>query len=63
MCSYVLYMCSYVDFLITQAWFHFSLWFQRRRFKCKTLHKTTMTDGDGCQVMAIPHMTLQIKQT
>ena len=41
-----------------QVWFLLVLWFQRRRLKFNSLRTSTMTDGHGRQVMAIPHMTL-----
>jgi hypothetical protein len=36
-----------------QVWFNMVQGFQRRRFKCESLRRTT---DDGCQVMAKAHM-------
>jgi hypothetical protein len=38
-----------------QVWFNLVQRFQRRRFKCESLRRTT-DDDDGCQVMAKAHM-------
>jgi hypothetical protein len=42
-----------------QVWFNLVQGFQRRRFKCESLRRTTdgrMMMDDGCQVMAKAHM-------
>ena len=37
-----------------QVWFNLVQGFQRKRFKCESLRRTT--DADGCQVMTKAHM-------
>ena len=49
----------YID-AFCQIWFHLAQLFQRSRLKYEKVNGRTMDDGR--QVMAIPHMTLWVRQ-